>query len=399
MKTVNIQNAIQDLLKYCSTHDWSGYDPYDGLNSRLFQATPFRHSRFARLILIQTLKRSPFNFRPLLGVPQLENPKGLALFASAAVRLQRLGLAGKGLDDSLLERLLRLRSPGFEALCWGYPFDWQNRHFMLPRYHPNIICSSFGGHALLDGYEQGGSPSYRECAVSVANFICTGLNRTPDGGSFCFSYTPLDHGGVHNANLLGAAFLARVWGHTGDELLQQDALHAARYSVDRQRRDGSWVYGESTKQQWVDGFHTGYNLLALRRLHQAFDLPWLKDAMDKGYAYYRAHFIRKDGVAPYYQDKIYPLDIHSTAQAIITLTEFSDYDSEAIGLAECLLDWACRNMRHREGFYYYQKHRHWINRTPYMRWSQAWMLLAMACLAEALGRPAHSRNSGLKNQS
>ena len=40
-------------------------------------------------------------------------------------------------------------------------------------------------------------------------------------------------------------------------------------------------------------------------------------------------------------------------------------------------------MRSPEGcFYYYQKWRFWTNRINYMRWSQAWMLLALSTLLE-----------------
>jgi hypothetical protein len=79
----------------------------------------------------------------------------------------------------------------------------------------------------------------------------------------------------------------------------------------------------------------------------------------------------------------YPLDIHSTAQAIITLVELAAYDPDAVSFATTLLHWANREMRSPVGYYYFQKHRWWTIRIPYMRWSQAWMLLAMACLAEA----------------
>jgi hypothetical protein len=34
------------------------------------------------------------------------------------------------------------------------------------------------------------------------------------------------------------------------------------------------------------------------------------------------------------------------------------------------------------GYFYYRKHQVMTIRTPYMRWSQAWMTLALATLAE-----------------
>ena len=36
-----VQEATLKLLDYCRSNDWAGYDPYDALNSRLFEALPF----------------------------------------------------------------------------------------------------------------------------------------------------------------------------------------------------------------------------------------------------------------------------------------------------------------------------------------------------------------------
>src|SRR5437763_16612976 len=82
---VDLINAHRDLWKYCRAQGLAGYDPYDGLNSRLFQATPFKNSRTARLAWIQFHKRSPFNFRSLAGVLPHRTPKPLLLIALAAL--------------------------------------------------------------------------------------------------------------------------------------------------------------------------------------------------------------------------------------------------------------------------------------------------------------------------
>jgi hypothetical protein len=46
--------------------------------------------------------------------------------------------------------------------------------------------------------------------------------------------------------------------------------------------------------------------------------------------------------------------------------------------AERLGDWAMAEMRDPAGYYYYQHHGRWRNRIAYMRWTQAWMLRALA---------------------
>jgi hypothetical protein len=57
-------------------------------------------------------------------------------------------------------------------------------------------------------------------------------------------------------------------------------------------------------------------------------------------------------------------------------------DSRSLDLAETIASWTIRNLRDRQGFFYYQRRRFFTVRTPYMRWTQAWMLYALARLLE-----------------
>ena len=71
------------------------------------------------------------------------------------------------------------------------------------------------------------------------------------------------------------------------------------------------------------------------------------------------------------------------AQSIITLLTFKDVDSGNLPLAHSVLEWAVTHMWDDRGFFYYRVLRSHTNRISYMRWSQAWMLLAMVMLQEA----------------
>ncbi len=160
------------------------------------------------------------------------------------------------------------RSKDTPYYCWGYNFDWQSRAFFLPKFVPNIICTTFAGNALLDAYDKFEDGKYLDMAISAGNFLLEGLNITRTDDEICFSYTPLDHGQVHNANLLGAAFLSRLYSLTQEKKYLEPAQSAVRYSIRRQNEDGSWPYGEDKTQRWIDNFHTGYNLVALKRFSE-----------------------------------------------------------------------------------------------------------------------------------
>lgn len=382
---IEAKEATLKLLSYCQSHDWAGYDPYDALNSRLFKALPLLNSWLPRLVLTQALKRSPVNLRPLLLIPRTQNPKGLALFLQATMRLSRLGLMddADNVINSLAQGIERLRSPNTPFWCWGYSFPWQTRTQLVPARTPNLVCTLFVAEALLDLYESTEDERYLKMATSAADYIVKELYWT-DGGSACsFAYPfPSSRTPVHNANLLAAAFLCRVSRLTTEEKYLTPALNAARYSVSRQREDGSWIYGESNKYGWVDNFHSGYNLCALRSIGQHLQTREFDKSLRIGFELYRTHFFCEDGAPKYFHDRTYPIDVHCVAQSIITLLELKDLHPENVSLAEKVFGWAFKNLRDNEGYFYHQKLPLGTIKIPYMRWGQAWMLVASSLLLE-----------------
>jgi hypothetical protein len=162
------------------------------------------------------------------------------------------------------------------------------------------------------------------------------------------------------------------------------AERAARYVVNRQRPDGSWVYGEEPAQSWIDNFHTAFILFSLKRVIEAASLgAEFQSALKRGYDYWRETFFLADGWPKYYHDDPYPADAHAGASAIVTFLELADLAENSIEYAERVARWTIKNLRDERGFFYYQKRRFYTVKKPYMRWSQAWMLYALARLLEA----------------
>jgi hypothetical protein len=373
------------LLAYCRTSNWAGYDPYDALNSRLLERLPFLNSRVPRLVLTQALKRSPINVRPLALVPKTQNPKALALFLSALVRLRDDGSADReALGSLLIQRLVALRSPEVQYWCWGYSFPWQTRTILVPRWTPNLVCTTFVAGALLDVYERRHDARCLSMALSAAEYLLNELYWTGNGGrSAGFAY-PLrsQRFSIHNANFLGSELLCRLYVLTGQSRFLEPALAVARYSAACQQHDGSWRYGEGPNQGWIDNFHTGYNLNALRHISQYLKSGEFDACIDRGFDFYRARFFRSDGAPCYFHDRTYPIDIHCVAQGIITLLAFRDVYPGSLELARLVFRWALTHMWDDRGFFYYRLLRLGTIRTSYMRWSQAWMLLAIANLLD-----------------
>jgi hypothetical protein len=392
-----LQSATRKLLAYCRANDWAGYDPYDALNSKLFQTLPWLNHRIPQIVLTQALKRSPVNLRRLMLIPKTQNPKALGLFLTALLRMPA-GEPGdrEALIEHMIERLIVLRSVDNPHWCWGYSFPWQGRAILVPAGAPNLVCTVFVADALLNAYEQRQDARCLEMAVSAAEYIRDVL-FWQDGEECGFSYPlPTIRGTTHNANLLAAALLCRAYRHTGEKSFLAPAFPVARYSVGKQRSDGSWWYGEAPTQRWIDNFHTGYNLCALQDIGRYSGSDEFDPAMRRGFEFYRTHFFRADGAAKYFHDRAYPLDIHSVAQSILTLLAFREFDAGSQALAGSVHRWAMEHMWDERGFFYYRVLRLCTIRTSYMRWSQAWMLLALATLgaqATESGRGSQAREA------
>ena len=71
------ESVYEKLAAWCRARDYAGHDPFDGLNSSLFQVAPLlRRSRLARLAWTQAFKRSPFNLRSLAAIKQIGEALG-----------------------------------------------------------------------------------------------------------------------------------------------------------------------------------------------------------------------------------------------------------------------------------------------------------------------------------
>jgi rhamnogalacturonyl hydrolase YesR len=372
---MNIPACLDRLMAYVEAADYAGYDPYDALNSPLIQRLGAKN-RWVRIGATHLVRRSPVNLRPWLGIRKGHNPKAIGLFLWGYAKLYALTQEQRYLErvDYLLSMLEQLQSKGYSGPCWGYDFDWQSWTFLRPKGTPTLVNTSFIGHALLDCYALTGRQKAFELAVPIKDFILGDLHRTKSDGTFCFSYTPVDTEAVHNANLLGASILARLARYCGDDRLPAAVLASMGYSMRHQREDGSWFYADTNIQSWIDSFHTGFNLQALRYILEAGLGSQYHAAYCKGVQYYATHFFLADGTPKYYHDRTYPIDIHAPAQAVCF---FAREGQEYRDLTDKVVAWMLKNLYSSQGFFYFRKGRFLTNRIPYMRWSQAWAFHAL----------------------
>ena len=383
------------LLASIRAEQFAGHDPFDSLNSKLLKATPFYRSEWVRLAWLQLGKRSPVNLRPLLQVPKMRNPKGVGLFISGLLQdYRRTGDAqylqeARQLADWLLTQSSNRQEWGHS--CWGYHFDWQARAFYVPAGKPNMITTCYVARALYELGEVCADQLLMDVALDAARFISKHLYSELDGRCF-YAYIPGEVAFVHNASLWGAAWCAFAGTKLGDEALVAQAIKVARQSVQEQAADGSWVYGALHHHQFIDGFHTGYNLEALCMVRDATGSAEFDASIQRGYAYYVNNFFAEDGTAKYYNNGIYPIDMHSFAQAVFTLLK--------VGRSATDLQ-LCDKVVHRaidlmylpaKGQFIYQRTRWLTNSINYTRWTQAWAYYSLAFYNRYRAELDHEKN-------
>lgn len=386
------------LKSYCETEEYKGWDPYDGLKSKVANALlPLKHSAILRLCIIQGFKRCPVNLRRIAMIPKEHNAKGIGLFLQGYCNLYKMiekkGVAFKelGTTDEVLRKiryladlLLQMRSdkmfPGkFHGACWGYNFDWQARRlFLFPAHTPTVVATNFCATALMEAYEVTHDKRYLEVALSAARFIIEDLHRSEYKDGFLFSYSKLPgNDTVFNASILGSRLLSYCYKYTGNETYKQLARKSIVACCAGQEEDGSWRYGMLPVQKWRDSFHTGYNLDGLIAYQENTSDNSFDENIAKGFDYYINHFFLDDGTPKYYDNQTYPIDIHCPGQLFVTLSRLHKFGAFRQTAAK-VLQWTIDNMQDPNGYFYYQLKPGMSSKIPYMRWSNAFMFSALS---------------------
>lgn len=377
-----VHASLKRVERWVEDHAYEAYEPFDGLSSPL-RALTFGNLFLERL-LMQAVRQSPVNLRPMVGIKPLPSTKGRGYMAAGY--LEMLRLTGDSEYEqkarACLDWLAANKSPKFARHSWANHFDFASRGGRYSKHESIIVWTALIGQAFLDGYEVLGDKTYLEVAESACGWILD-LPRERTQSGTCLSYHMLDQESIHNANMLGAALLARAGRVLGSGPMVDVATSAMIYSCTRQRADGAWWYAEETKYHWVDNFHTGYNLDSLRIYTDATGDDQFGDSIQRGLDFYIRHFFREDGCPRYYHDRTQPVDSQCAAQSIETLSRFADADERCLPLAYRVAAWTIANMQDPDGHFYYRAYPVMKAKAPMLHWAQATTYRALSVLLAA----------------
>lgn len=383
-----LDNSFQKLFDYVKNNNYEGIDLFDGLNSKLFKNTFLYKnsllSRYFRLALIQFCKLSPINFRKILLIPKGFNPKAGALFLLGNLNMfiATNDKQYKEEAQKLYSRLKKVSIKRVKGIGWGYNFDWQARAFFVPEGTPNTVTSVFVGKAMIEYYRIFQDAEALRLAEQIAEFLINEMIITENENSLCFGYIPNENAEVHNANLLAASFLSSLEKNINSQKFRDKIIKSVNFSTADIDENGAWAYGTKPFHRWVDNFHTAFNIESLIDIRDNLNLTTLDPIIAKITDYYLDNLFTEEGLPKYYNNKIYPIDIHVIAEVIIVLSKIKasriSYNKIKIAEIEQQILKCIKLFQDKKGYFYYQRHVHIWNKIPYIRWGQAWMFFGLS---------------------
>lgn len=399
----HVKKTVLRLEGLMSDEKYAGFDPYDIKGSKIFMwafsipRTPFYRNVQRKLVLAPLIIGEscfPQIFRRMFSIKPSRNAKGIALTAIGLFNLYKLTADEKWKYKAvdLLDWLLDNKSPGYPYPCWGYPFDWDSG-VVVPAYTPASVVSAAAFDAFWQAWLITENKNYLNTCIGICHFFVEFLNITQiDDETICFSYTPLDTFQVHNTNLLVADCLLRAGSAANEKKFVALGKKAARFALKEQNPDGSiYYYGQAQdylNPGRIDHYHSGFEMRCLYNIWVTTGDKIYKVALEKYYDFYKNNLIQytSNGAFPnMYPGTLYPINIHSCAEAILlnaTLAE--EFDSARVLLDQVVTP-ILERMKIRKGWFKYVIRKigpfEMHTNIPYMRWGQAWMFLA---LSEAL---------------
>jgi hypothetical protein len=381
------ETSFEKLRSYIEKENFKGYDPYDTLNSSI------KFKYFGKLIPVLALqfqKRNPINIRPLLGVKKAHNPKALGLFLYSYCKLQKSFPEKEYSEqiDFLFNTLKSCDSKGYSGYCWGYNFDWASSGKYIKAFSPNIVVTAFIAKGIFEYYQLTKNPEALHILESISLFILKDLPKTETEEGICISYTTLGIDNCYNASLLAAVVLSQLYSITKNEDLKRLAIKAVDFVIAKQHADGHWNYSidDNGKERTQIDFHQGYVIDCIDDVmkYGSIENEKYNEAIRNGTEYYFKNQFFESGQSKWRLPKIYPVEIHNQTQGIITFVKMSKLNPEYSKFSETIAKWTIEEMQDKKGFFYYRKLKTYTNKISFMRWSQAWMFVALTELVTSI---------------
>ncbi|BCD62077.1 polysaccharide biosynthesis protein VpsJ [Nitratiruptor sp. YY08-26] len=391
MRNINIEEILQKLQKFIEKEDYKGWDPYDALNSKLINKITSFHP-FAQRVAIHLLKNSPINLRDFFKIEKDYNPTALSLFIDGYVNMYHIYE-----DKQYLYKAEILKNKLYSLACinneteigWGRNFKFITTKETHELNKPLTFLNAKLTLSLLNLYEiTKDNLIIENTKKAIFSIIKNGKVFKTKRGIFIGYSSDNNPRFIYNASILTSELIIKYLFITKkeDEKICDFSIKNLAYELintilKNQDIDGKWYYGFTNDFKILKNidFHQGFiidSLLEISKYTNYRKNDILK-AYKNGINFMIKEQITDNGIFKWRLPKIYPIDIHNQAQGIISL-------SKAISKIDCqklnkILEYTIDNFYNKnEGYFYYQKHKFYKIKIPYIRWGEGWMFFALS---------------------
>lgn len=381
-----VEESLQKLKTYIESEEFKGYDPIDIHNTFL----PLNlFGKFSMIVFSQLNMRLPINLRPILGISKEYNAMsmGVLLHAYCILYEIRKDESDKRNMDFIFNWLITNSSKGYSGYCWGNNFDWATPGKIVKKYSPNLVTTSIVAKAIFKYYNLERSDKALIILQSISKYIVDDLPRYESGNEICFSYTDKVLECCYNANILGAEVLAKNFSINKDEELKGKVIKACNFALNKQHTDGRWNYSIDLKtgieREQID-FHQGYILGSLLEIYKIsdFNTDMILSSLKKGIDFYLNKQFLTNGRSFWRYPRLYPIESHHHAIGILVSSTFSSLNQDYLDNSKMIAKYVINEMQDDDGYFYFRKNRVFTNKISYLRWSNAWMFLALSSFLE-----------------
>ncbi len=395
-----IWNSLESLYHWVKRERYLGWDPYDGLSGEI--SRKFANKKLLNIAMIQLNLYSPVNLRPLLGIKKDRANKAIALFSRAY-----LGLYGATGDPvfrieakKLLKELADKNISGNkdQFSCSSYYFEYMAPKHRLAPEIPDIICITESIKSFVSAYEILNKRRYLLQSKKAINALIHMLLCEENGVTY-FKYTPYEESRVvFDVSALALESISQFLKHIPNQELVAIGNKVLASLVEYQANNGTWpfsYYIPKNSYYWQVDYHQGFIIDGIVSF-----LPYTDNslqqrvhrAVERAIWFYRYKQFDTDGRSYYRYPVKYPINIHNQSQGIITFTKLYRMFGvvEHFNFARKIARWTIQNMQDPAGYFYSQVWPGVVNKIPYMRWAQAWMMLALTTLLQEtplMGKP------------
>ena len=358
--------------------DFKGYDPYDLLNSRFgfLQKLPPR----VLFYLSQINKRSFVNLRPVLGVRPSLIPKGKSLILQSLIHQKDLFENVGEYLKLILDSIMQDQFKDYSGACWGLPFAYANRKGLRPKNVGDVVATAFVHQGLWEYYNYNKQEHIKNTMLSCSDFVLNdlGMRETPVGMSL--NYETQNPSNVLNSIGFASDILVRNFKITQNPQELETTEKLLDYIVHFQDDNGLFPYSiiNNTKRYQTD-FHQLYVISSLLNFQQATNTNKYQKIIDKGLQFYLKYQLSSKGRVLWRYPAKYPVDIHNQASALYYLSRFAFNLDFETAIIDKVFSYTIENFYYaHKSYFYYQKYPYLTNKVNYIRWGQAWMMIALS---------------------